>query len=53
MQVAATTPQAGVRLLAVCPDMSRLLAVVALRKGILRSVCLYLDGDVREVGEFK
>jgi hypothetical protein len=52
MQVAAATPQAAGRLLEICPDMSILLAAVALRKGILRSVCLYLDGNVAEVGNF-
>jgi hypothetical protein len=36
MQVAAATPQAAGRFLAVCPDMSKLLAAVALCKGILR-----------------
>jgi hypothetical protein len=48
----ATTKAAG-RLLAICPDVSQFLPVVALRKGILRSVRLYLDGDVAEVGHFK
>jgi hypothetical protein len=41
------------RLLAICPDVSKFLAVVALRKGIFRSVCLYLDNDVTEVKPFE
>jgi hypothetical protein len=47
MQVAAThTPQAAVRLLAICPDVAKLLEIVALRKGILWFIHLYLDGNV-------
>jgi hypothetical protein len=53
MQVTASTPQAEGRLPTICPDVSKFLAVVALRKGILRSVCLYLDGDAAEVGQFE
>jgi hypothetical protein len=53
MQVAAATPQAAMRLLAFCPEVDKFLAVVALCRGILRSVCLYLYGDVAEVGKFK
>jgi hypothetical protein len=35
MQVADHTPQAAARILAICPDVAKLLAAVALCKGIL------------------
>jgi hypothetical protein len=41
VQVTAPEPQAAGRLLAVCPEVAELLAVMALRKTILSSVCLY------------
>jgi hypothetical protein len=53
MQVATPTPQTAGRLFAVGPDAAKFLAVVALRKGVLRFVGLYLDGNVAEVGQFK
>jgi hypothetical protein len=53
MHVAAPTPQTAGRLFADGPDVAKFLAVVALRKGILRSVGLYLDGNVAEIGQFK
>jgi hypothetical protein len=34
--------------LAVCPDVAELLAVMALRKPILSSICLHPDCDVAE-----
>jgi hypothetical protein len=43
VQVTALSPQAVGRLLAVCPYMGEVLAVIALRKAILSEfVCLYL-----------
>jgi hypothetical protein len=48
VQVTVPAPQAGVRLFAVCPDVAELLAVIALHKTILSSICLYLDCDVAE-----
>jgi hypothetical protein len=51
VQVAATTPQTTGGLLAVCPDVGEMLAVVALRKSILGFVRLYPDSNVAEVGQ--
>jgi hypothetical protein len=48
VQVTASAQAAG-RMLTVCPDVEELLAVMALRKTILSSVCLYPDCDVAEV----
>jgi hypothetical protein len=48
VQVTAPTPQAAGRLLAVCRDMARLLAIMALPKTILSSICLYPDCNVAE-----
>jgi hypothetical protein len=53
MQVAVAISNAAGRLLAIFPDVPKFLAVLALCKGILRSVCLYLDGDVTEFGQFE
>jgi hypothetical protein len=53
MQVAAPTPQTVGRLFAVGPDVAKFLAFVALRKGVVGFVGLYLDGNVAEVGQFK
>jgi hypothetical protein len=52
--VTAPAAQAAGRLLAVFPDMVELLAVMALRKIILSSICLYPDCDVAvfAVGKF-
>jgi hypothetical protein len=44
-----TTNSGGGGLLAVCPDVAELLAVVTLRKSILGFVCLYPDSNVAEV----
>jgi hypothetical protein len=51
VQVAATTPQTARGLLAVCPDVAELLAVVALSKPVLSFVRLYLDCNVAEAGQ--
>jgi hypothetical protein len=48
VQVPAPAPQTTGRLFAVRPDVAKLLAVVALREGVLCSICLYLDGNVAE-----
>jgi hypothetical protein len=48
VQVAAPAPQITGRLLTVCPDVAELLAVMALRKAVLSSVCLHLDCNVAE-----
>jgi hypothetical protein len=48
LQVTAPAPQAARRLLAVCPHVAELPAVMALRKTILSSMCLYPDFDVAE-----
>jgi hypothetical protein len=48
VQVTASAPQAAERLLAICPDVAELLAVMALRKTILSSICLYPYCDVAE-----
>jgi hypothetical protein len=53
MQVAANTPQTAGRLLAIRPDVGKLLAVVAQCKGILRFIRLYPDGNVAEAREFE
>jgi hypothetical protein len=46
MQVAVPTPQTAGRLFAAVPDVAKFLAVVALRKGVLGFIRLYLDGNV-------
>jgi hypothetical protein len=46
VQVTALAPQAARTLFAVCPDVAELLAVMALRKTILISICLYPDCDM-------
>jgi hypothetical protein len=49
VEVAAATPQTtGVGLLAVFPNLAKLLIVVALRKASLSFVLLNLDGNVAE-----
>jgi hypothetical protein len=40
-------------LLAVGPDVAKFLAVEALGEGGLRFVCLYLDANVAEAGQFE
>jgi hypothetical protein len=47
------TPQATRGLLAVCPDMAKLLTVVTLRQAILGSACLHFDDNVIEIIEFE
>jgi hypothetical protein len=49
VQVTAPAPQAAGRLLAICPDVAKLLVVMVLRKTILISICLYADCNVAEV----
>jgi hypothetical protein len=51
VQLAASKQTAG-WLFAIGPDVAKLLAVGALRKGILGLISLYLDGNVAEAGEF-
>jgi uncharacterized protein YqiB (DUF1249 family) len=53
VQVAAATPQTTRGLLAVCPDVAELLAVVALSKPVLSFVRLYPDCNVAEVVQFE
>jgi hypothetical protein len=48
VQVISSAPKAAGRLFAVCPDVAELLAVMALRKTILSSICLHPDCDVAE-----
>jgi hypothetical protein len=49
VQVSAIAPQTARRLFAICPYLAKLLAVVALRKGILGSIRLHPDNNVAEV----
>jgi hypothetical protein len=42
-----------VGLLTVCPDVAKLLAVKALSYGGLGFVCLYLNANVAEAGQFE
>jgi hypothetical protein len=49
VQVIAPAPQAARKLLAVCPDVAELLAVMALCKTTLSYICLHPDCDVAEV----
>jgi hypothetical protein len=49
MQVATTAPQTHRRLLAICPDVAVVLAVVAVRKASLSSVQLQLDYNIIKV----
>jgi hypothetical protein len=46
MQVATTTPQTSRGLLAVGPDMAKVLTAVALRKSSLSSTWFYLDNNM-------
>jgi hypothetical protein len=48
VQVAATTQQAARGLFAICPDVAKLLTVVALGQGILGFVGLNFYGDMAE-----
>jgi hypothetical protein len=50
MQVIAPTPQSAGRLFVGNPEVAKLLALVALHKGVLRFIRLYLDGNVAAVG---
>jgi hypothetical protein len=50
MQVGTTTPQTSRGLLAVVPDMAKVLAIVALRKASLSSLWFYLyDNMVKAI----
>jgi hypothetical protein len=49
--VTAFAPQAAGRLLAVCPVVAELLAVMVLGKGILGSVSLHPDSNVAEASQ--
>jgi hypothetical protein len=49
VQVSTPSPQGAGRLLTVCPHVDEPLAVVALCKTILSSICLYPDCDVADV----
>jgi hypothetical protein len=53
MQVAPPTPQAARGLPAVRLDMAELLAVVTLCQASLGSVCLHLDNNVAQIGQFE
>jgi hypothetical protein len=53
VQVTAPAPQAAGRLLAVFPDVVELLAVMAVRKTILSSLCLNPDCDVAEAWQLE
>jgi hypothetical protein len=48
VQVTASAPQAAGMLLAICPHMAELLAVVALGKSNLGSMSLHTDSNVAE-----
>jgi hypothetical protein len=48
VEVSAPAPLTTRRVFAICPDVAELLAVVALRKKILGSVCLHPDSTVTE-----
>jgi hypothetical protein len=48
VQVVAPIPKTTGWLFAVCPDVAELLAVVALRKSALGSICLRLNSNVVE-----
>jgi hypothetical protein len=53
LYVAASTPYTLGGLLAVCPDVPKLLAVVALRQASLSPIGLHLDNDVAHGGKLK
>jgi hypothetical protein len=46
VQVATTTPQISRGLLAVGPDMAKVLTVLALRKSSVSSIWFYLDDNM-------
>jgi hypothetical protein len=52
VEVATSTPQSAGRLPAVCPEVAKLLAVVALRDSRLRLVEFYFYHYVAEAGQF-
>jgi hypothetical protein len=52
VRVTVPAPQAVWRLLALCSDVAKLQAVMALRKTILSSICLYPDCDVAEAWQW-
>jgi hypothetical protein len=49
----ASVPRAAGRLLAICPDVAELLAVVALDKSILGCISLHPDINVTEARQTK
>jgi hypothetical protein len=51
VQVAAPAPHTTGRLPTVCPDVTKLLAVMTLREATLNPVCLYPDENVTKVLE--
>jgi hypothetical protein len=51
--VTFSAPQAAGRLLAICPDVAELLAVVALGKSILGSISLHPDNNVADARQTK
>jgi len=53
IQVAASAPQPEEGLFTVGPYMAKLLAVVALYETCLGSVCLIVDDDIDEAGQFE
>jgi len=53
MEVAFCVPQAARAVLKVGPNMAELLAIVGLREIRPRSVCLNLDRDMAEAGQFE
>jgi hypothetical protein len=53
VQVAASTAHATWRLVAVSPDVAKLLTVVTLSEAILGFVPLYLNGDMTEACQFE
>jgi hypothetical protein len=53
MQVATTTPQTSRGLLAVGPDMVKVLTVVVLSKSSLSSIWFYLDDNMVQAIQLK
>jgi hypothetical protein len=53
VKVAASTPHATWRLVAVSPDVAELLAVIALSKAICVSVGLHFNRDMTEACQFE
>jgi hypothetical protein len=53
VQMAAPAPHTTGRLATVCPDVTKLLAVMTLREATLTPVCLYSDGNAAKVLELE